>query len=153
MSAKVIRTTITASNKVEMVKARQYRVLPDYYYKESDNYLAFWLALIQVAESSRTLPDTLTQCMTEIYHKAGLNCFFIGHWHQLTNNDEDQRTIRNMLQADSSGQKYKRQARNYDLLRYIDICLQYKNESYFLYVANWCQHQELCLGEEDNDLF
>ncbi len=141
------RTTITATM-AGMVKTKQYRVLPDYYYKDPENYLAFWLALIQIEVSSRILPDALTQCMSLIYHKARLNCFFIGHWHQLTNNDEDQRSMRNILQADVSGHQPKRQTRNYDLLRYIDICLQHLNENYAQFVASWCQNQELCLGEE-----
>jgi len=145
------RTNITASQAV-ISKSKYYRVLPDYYYKEPENYVTFWLALIHFARSSRTLPDDLTKCMSEVFYAGKINCLFIGHWHQIAPND-DGRSIRNMLKADVCGQQPKLKSRNYDLLRYTCICLQHQNETYRQYVANWCQHQELCLGEEERDLF
>lgn len=141
------RTAITVSQ-TAMAKNRQYRVLPDYYYREVENYLVFWLCLIQFARSSRTLPDDLTMCMSKIYHEGGLQCFFVGHWHQLTSND-DERSLRNLLQCDGTGRP-KRRSRNIDLLRYIDLCLQSQCTNYASYVENWCHQQALCVGEEDD---
>ncbi len=147
MTVRKSRTAITVS-KTAMAKNRRYRVLPDYYYKDPENYRAFWMTLIQFARSSRTLPEDLTRCMSKLYHKGNLHCLFVPHWHHITNEKDDGRTLRNLLQCDGLGRP-KRQNRNIDLLRYIDICLQSQSESYLKYVENWCYQQEQCIGEED----
>lgn len=146
MTFRTLRNAITASQAV-MATNKQYQVLPDYYYKDVENYLVFWLCLVQFTRSSRTLPDDLTMCMSRIVHEGRVRCFFVPHWHQLTSSD-DGRSLRNMLQCDGSGRP-KRRSRNIDLLRYIDICLQSQYADYARYVENWCHQQAMCVGEEE----
>ncbi len=133
------------------MKNKIYVVLPDYHFKNETNYFEFWQALSELECSSREIPDLLSKEMGKLFRTGDLSCFFIPHWHQMTNGDDDQRSIRNMLQADNTGTKPKRMSRNCDLLRYISLCLQYENEKYAAYVQQWRINQELCVDDEDEE--
>lgn len=128
-------------------------VLPIYYFENQENRTQHWLALRKLPHSSRDMPDFLTKLMLQAYREGDLSCFFIPHWYQIANETDDGRTIRNMLAADGTGTKPKFKSRNYDLVRYIDICLQVHSAEYAEYVKIWCKRQIMCLDDDDEDLF
>ncbi|NQY65600.1 MAG: hypothetical protein HRT38_18205 [Alteromonadaceae bacterium] len=150
MKAQKTKAFMTTS-KVVMNNEAFYQVLPNTYYKEEENYQRFWQALVGLKLSSREIPDFMTSSMAEIYKNQGNVRYFVPHWHQLAIETSDARSIRNMLQADSSGSSPRSTCRNQDMLRYIDIVLQSKNVDYANYVKKSCDDQHMCVNDKDED--
>ncbi|MCY7297381.1 hypothetical protein [Alteromonas sp. a30] len=126
------------------------KVVPNVFFKNNGGYCALHKSLNALGYSSRELADVLTKAMSELCSKVDIQCVHIPHWHQVT--DDDARTLRNILKTDSNG-KPKSQSREYDLLQYLSMCMQYLDQDYAAYVSEWCRRQELCLDELQEDAF
>ena len=118
------------------------------FFKDEENYNVLHKSIRGLEFNSRELPDILTATMSKLYDKKTMGCIHIPHWHQIT--DEDARTLRNILQVDETGENPKSQSREYDLLQYISMCLQYLDKEYSEYVHDWCSRQEMCLDDEED---
>lgn len=123
--------------------------LPNYFFKDRDNYCVLQGSLCRVDRSVQGLPDILTSAMSQLHDRNTMVCIHIPHWHQIT--DDDGRTLRNILKVDPVTGEPEQQSRSYDLLQYISMCLQFLDDEYALHVQQWCHKQVMCIDEPEDD--
>lgn len=116
--------------------------LPNYYFHDRGNYLTFWRALKDHAESSRALPEQILESLQSAAYDGVIIGYVVSDIEHLSS-DSDYRTFRNILQEDrgrrdDAGAVYpKRYSRSYDVLRLMSIWLQYEDFQYKKHVEQW----------------
>ena len=124
------------------------KYLPKPFFKIEKNYFVFHGALLRVGCSSREMADVMTLVMDKLCEKHDMHHIHIEHWHNLV--DEGSRTIRNIKKVDANGEPIHR-CRNYDLLNYLSLCLQFMDERYAEYVDAWCYCRVMCIDEIEEE--
>tara|TARA_R110001583_G_scaffold113519_3_gene264025 strand:- start:1289 stop:1687 length:399 start_codon:yes stop_codon:yes gene_type:complete len=124
---------------------------PDSYFKNKENYLELWYVMREQDVSSRDFADHCTLMMSQASRQYDLSNFMIPHWHHITSEIDDGRSIRNYQKADQTGMRPVYQSRNFDFLRYLDVIAQSISKEYRIHHEGWRLSQIYCFDERDED--
>jgi hypothetical protein len=122
--------------------------LPNSFFKEERDYLAFHDALLRVGCFSREMGDVMTLTMDKLCKQQDMSKIHIDHWDSLV--DPDSRIIRNILRVGKDGKPVSRST-SYDLLNYLSLCLQFVDDRYAEHVDAWCFCKVMCVDDDDEE--
>lgn len=123
--------------------------LPDFYFSDPENYIAFWLALRRYVEgiSRRKVGDLIMDTASAMDSLDVKVVLFLAHWHQY-GMDPDARAISHILASeDYNADRPLIHSKKFSLLQLLSACIQFEDPAYFQQVSKWCKVQELCLND------
>lgn len=118
------------------------KCMSDDFFKNPVNFEVFKAALAREcnrAPSRRELPNHFTKIMLEVCRDNKMDYIHIPHWHVLTDNEG--KGVATLMASPN------KKPDNYDLLRYLSMCLQFVDKQYARCVDEWCHRQDFCLDD------